>query len=46
MVGVVKDKIMNLFKTNTAQDYSKPTRVNNVYGGRKKPSKKQKKNKK
>ena len=30
---------MNLFKTIAIKDYSKPTRVNNVYGGRKKPRK-------
>ena len=30
---------MNLFKTDTAKDYNKPTHVNNVYGGRKKPRK-------
>ena len=35
MVGV-KDKIMSLFKTNTTDNSSKPTRVNNVYRGRKK----------
>ena len=27
---------MSLFKTNTTKNYSKPARVNNVYGGRKK----------
>ena len=35
MVGV-KDKVMRHFKTNTAKDYSKPKRVNNVYRGRRK----------
>ena len=30
MVGGVKDKITSLFKTNTTEDYSKSTRVNNV----------------
>ena len=34
-----KDKIMNLFKTNTTKYYSKPARAKNVYGGRKKPRK-------
>ena len=34
MVGGVKDKIMSLFKTNTANGYSKLTRVNSVYGGK------------
>ena len=37
MMGVVKDKIMSLFRTNITKDYSKPTCVNNVYGGGKKP---------
>ena len=27
---------MSLFKTNTTKNYSKPARVNNVYGGQKK----------
>ena len=35
----VKDKIMSLFKTNLTKDYSKPTRVKNVYGGIKIPRK-------
>ena len=39
MVGDVEDKIMSLFKTNTAKDYSKPTHVNHVYEGGKKPRK-------
>ena len=33
----VKDKVMSLFKTNTTKNYSKPTRVNKMYGGGKKP---------
>ena len=36
MVGSVKDKITNLFKTNANEDYSKSTRVNNVHEGGKK----------
>ena len=28
---------MNIFKTNATQNYIKQTRVNNVYGGQKKP---------
>ena len=39
MVGGVKDKTMSLFETNTAKDYSKPTCVNNMYEGVKKPRK-------
>ena len=31
MAGDAKDKIMILFKTNTTENYIKPTRVNNVY---------------
>ena len=34
MVGGV---IMSLFKSNATKTYDKPTRVNNVYGGPKKP---------
>ena len=30
---------MNIFKTNTTKDYSKPKRVKNVYGAEKKPMK-------
>ena len=30
---------MNIFKTNTTKDYSKPKRVKNVYGVGKKPMK-------
>ena len=45
MVGCAKDKIMYSFKTNTTNNYSKPIRVNNVYGDRKK-EKKPKTNKK
>ena len=33
MVGSVQDKIMSLFKSNTTKNFSKPTRVNNMYGG-------------
>ena len=33
----VKNKITNLFKRNTTKKYSKPTPINNVYRGRKKP---------
>ena len=40
----VKDKIISLFKTDKTKNYSKPTRVNNVYGGEK--SKKNTKTKK
>ena len=36
MIGV-KNKITNLFKRNTTKKYSKPTPINNVYRGRKKP---------
>ena len=39
MLGDAKDKIMGLFKTNTTGDCIKPTHVNNVYGGEKKPRK-------
>ena len=35
---VLKTKLC-LFKTNTTENYSKPTHVNNVYGGLKKPRK-------
>ena len=35
----VKDKIVSLFKTNLTKDYSKPTRIKNVYGGGKIPTK-------
>ena len=38
-VSRVKDKIMGLFKTNKTENYSKLTRVNNVYRGGKKPRK-------
>ena len=37
MVGN-KDKIINLFKTNTTKDYSKATHIKNKYGRGKKPS--------
>ena len=33
MMGLVKDKIMSLFKANTIKNYSKPTPFNNMYGG-------------
>ena len=33
MVADVEDKIMSLFITNTTNVYSKPKRVNSVYGG-------------
>ena len=47
MVEGVKGKIMSLFKTNANKNfyYSKPTRVSDVYGGRKKLRKKQSKEK-
>ena len=35
-MSAIKDKVMSSFKTNTTKDYSKPKRVNNVYGGDKK----------
>ena len=38
-VGGVKDKIMNLFKTTTTRDYSKPKRPGNLYIGGRKPNK-------
>ena len=38
-MGSVEDNIMSLFKTNTTEDFSKPTSVNNVYGGVKKQRK-------
>ena len=39
MVGGVKEKITSLFKTKTPKDYNKPTPVNNVFRGEKKPRK-------
>ena len=36
-MGGVKDKIMSLFKKKNPENYSKPTHVNNVSGGQKKP---------
>ena len=42
MVGGVKDKIMSLSKSNATKNYSKPTRINNVHGDRKKLRKKSK----
>ena len=39
-----KDNIMSPFKSNITTNYSKPTRANNVYGGRKKPRKSKIKN--
>ena len=44
MVGGVNDKIMSLFKTNTSKEFSKTTRVSNVYGGGKQPRKTKSKN--
>ena len=38
-VDGVRDKIMSLFKTNTIKNYSKPRRISNMCGGRKKPRK-------
>ena len=38
-MGSVKDKIISLFKTNKTENYSKLTRVNNVYRGGKKTRK-------
>ena len=38
-MGGVKDKIISLSKTNTFENYSKPARVKNTYGGQKKPRK-------
>ena len=38
-VGGIKNKIMNLFETNITKGYSKPTLINSVYSGRKKPRK-------
>ena len=35
----LKTKILSLFKTNTTENYSKSTRANNMYGGRKKRTK-------
>ena len=39
MVGDIRDKITSPFKTITTRNYSKPTHVNNVHGGGKKPRK-------
>ena len=38
-MGGVKYKILYLLKTNIIKNYSKPTHVNNAYGGGKKPRK-------
>ena len=38
-MSCVKVKVMTIFKTNTTKDYSKPTRVKNVYGGGRKSRK-------
>ena len=38
-MGGVNDKIMSLFKTKTTKEFSKTTRVSNVYGGGKQPRK-------
>ena len=43
-MGGVEDKTMTRFKTNTTENYSKPTRVNNVYRGQKKLRKPKMKN--
>ena len=43
MVGDIRDKITSPFKTITTRNYSKPTHVNNVHGGGKKPRKQTKK---
>lgn len=45
MVGGVKDKIMILLKTNTTENFSKLTRVNNAFGSQKKQENQNKKNK-
>ena len=42
MVGGDKNKTMSLFKTNTTKNYSKLTRVKNLFGDQKEPKKKQK----
>ena len=34
-MGCFKDKIMTLLKTNTTDNYSKPTRAKNMYKGQK-----------
>ena len=34
-MGRFKDKIMTLLKTNTTDNYSKPTRAKNMYKGQK-----------
>lgn len=39
VVGGVKNKIMNLFKKNTTEDYSKTMHVNNMNRGGMKPRK-------
>ena len=41
-MGDVKDKIISVFKTSIATGFSKRTRVNNVYGGGKKNTRKSK----
>lgn len=38
-VGGVQSIIMSPFKTNTTKNYSKPSRVKKLYGGRKKSRK-------
>ena len=43
-MGGVNDKIMSLFKTNTTKEFSKTTRVSNVYGGGKQRRKTKSKN--
>ena len=42
MVGGVKDKTDNLFKTNTTKDYIKPTRVTTMCMGMKRNQENQK----
>lgn len=36
---MLNNKTISLFKTKTTENYSEPTRVNNVHGGQKKPRK-------
>ena len=35
-MDIVKNKIISISKTNTKEEYSNPTLLNNVYGGGKK----------
>ena len=39
MVGSFKDKIIGLFIANIVKNHRKPTPVNSIYGGQKKPRK-------